>query len=115
MPGVAREQVSAGLRQAFTVFEPRDAFARLDYSYTGKMNTRFDVENANNREYGDYHLVNLTAGVRLPGRPIEASIFVRNLFDDDGRVLASPVSITGPESWITVQPRTMGFTIQAYF
>ncbi|HBY43056.1 MULTISPECIES: TonB-dependent receptor [unclassified Brevundimonas] len=115
VPGVAREQISAGARQAFTVFEARDAYARIDYSYTGKMNTRFDTDNAANREYGDYHLVNLTAGVRLPGRPIEASVFVRNLFDDDGRVLASAVGQVAPESWITVQPRTIGFTIQAYF
>ncbi|MFC5373619.1 TonB-dependent receptor [Brevundimonas faecalis] len=115
VPGVAREQISAGARQAFTVFEARDAYARIDYSYTGKMNTRFDTDNAVNREYGDYHLVNLTAGVRLPGRPIEASVFVRNLFDDDGRVLASAAGQVAPESWITVQPRTIGFTIQAYF
>lgn len=115
VPGVAREQVSAGARQAFTVFESQDAYARIDYSYTGRMNTRFDTGHALNRSYGDYHMVNLAAGVRLPGRPIEASVFVRNLFDDDGLVQASPAGLSAPESWITVQPRTIGFTIQAYF
>lgn len=115
VPGVARYQVSAGARQALTWFKEDDSYVRLDYSYVSSMNTNFDANGVNNRRYGDYHIVNLQAGVRVPGRPLEVSLFARNLLDTDGRVLAIAGGLVGPERFITVQPRTVGVTLQATF
>ena len=115
VPGVPKQQVSAGARQAFSLFGADDAYVRVDYSYVSRMKTNFDDANVNNRRYGDYHLVNVQAGVRAEQWPVEVSVFVRNLFDDDGRVLASAASQVAPERFITVQPRTVGVTVQATF
>ena len=115
MPGVAKYQVSAGARQALTWFKEDDSYVRLDYSYVSSMNTNFDTNGVNSRRYGDYHIVNLQAGVRVPGRPLEVSLFARNLLDGDGRVLSIAGGLVGPERFITVQPRTVGVTLQATF
>ncbi len=115
VPGVAKYQVSAGARQALTWFKEDDSYVRLDYSYVSSMNTNFDTNGVNSRRYGDYHIVNLQAGVRVPGRPLEVSLFARNLLDGDGRVLSIAGGLVGPERFITVQPRTVGVTLQATF
>lgn len=115
VPGVPQYQLSAGMRYAFGVFSEQDSYMRLDYSYTSESDTQFDTSAANNREYGDYHMLDVRVGMRIPDAPVELVFFISNALDDDGKVQASPESISAPERFITIRPRTIGLTLRAEF
>tara|TARA_R110002110_G_scaffold412299_1_gene638118 strand:+ start:27931 stop:30114 length:2184 start_codon:yes stop_codon:yes gene_type:complete len=114
-PGVPRMQFSAGLRYAFDLFGIQDAFVRADYSYSGEADTQFDSSAPGNREYGDYHLLNLRMGARLPDFPADIAVFVSNALDSDGKVQATAETTARPESFVTLRPRTIGFTLSTRF
>ncbi|MBN7796091.1 TonB-dependent receptor [Parahaliea mediterranea] len=114
-PGVPALQVSAGMRYGFELFQYDDAYLRMDYRYTGESDTRFDTAAAVNRSFGDYHVLDLRAGLRIPNTPAEIALFVKNAADSDGKVYAGAESSSAPERFITIRPRTIGLTLSTQF
>lgn len=66
-------------------------------------------------DLGSYTTLDLRAGTTLG--PVDAQLFVRNVFDDRGQVSASTSAATlGGPAWVSlVQPRTIGVSLTSHF
>ena len=114
--GIPKWSASFGgeVKQPVTVFDAQsEAYLGFDYSYRSEVNN------------GGYsaatlleplHLVNARLGVRAANRRIDASLWVKNLFD---KQYLSDVAVgTGNTGLLTAQlgdPRTYGVTLRFHF
>ena len=114
--GIPKWSASFGgeVKQPVTVFDaPSEAYLGFDYSYRSEVNN------------GGYsaatlleplHLVNARLGIRAANRRIDASLWVKNLFD---KQYLSDVAVgTGNTGLLTAQlgdPRTYGVTLRFRF
>ncbi|MCB2114504.1 MAG: TonB-dependent receptor [Parvularculaceae bacterium] len=100
LPGSARIQASVGAQYDFTV-ATHDAYARADYSYVGPF---YNDLGQTFHEVGDYHKVNLRAGVNIDQVSIE--VYATNLLNADELTY---VILPGRAYRLT--PRTIGVEI----
>ena len=96
-------------------------FVRAQYSFTGSStsdNNPVSVANpmVAQRERGSYSLVNLFVGGKHES--VEASVFVKNVFDVRGNLGDEQSEISelpGRPRWQITQPRTIGIDVKTQF
>jgi outer membrane receptor protein involved in Fe transport len=112
VPAVSPIQLNLGVRQELDLFGSNDAWVRIDYNYVSKAYRLFDRADPGNRQFSGYGLANLNIGVKLPGTGIDLQLFARNAFNSRGRIAAFPGGLIGPERFVTILPRTIGFLLR---
>ncbi len=99
-------QASLGLEQRFPI-GGLDGYVRGDVSYTGKARTQFNTFAPQYREWGDFFLANLRAGVEQDNWT--AAIYANNIFNEREPVNWSVQEVPGiPDLVQTTQPREVG-------
>jgi iron complex outermembrane receptor protein len=103
-----------GARQTFDITDGISGFVMAEYTYTGDM-----MLNQNNdplSKQDEYDLVNLRAGVEFEQYGIEATIWGRNVFDEEYNGTSFPgVLQTGKEIAYRREPATYGATLRWTF
>ena len=112
VPAVSPIQLNLGVRQELDLFGSNDAWVRVDYSYVSKAYRSFDRADPGNRQFNGYGLANLNMGIEVPGTGIDLQLFARNAFNSRGRIAALPGGLIGPERFVTILPRTIGFLLR---
>jgi iron complex outermembrane recepter protein len=111
-------QINAAATYRFPVFGSYEGWARLGWNYTGSSNTQLTDTlvgggpNTNFYRKGSYNLANLRLGIS--GDAWDASLFVNNLFDNDGALSARVVD-DEPLRKVIPRPRTIGVNFQYHF
>ncbi|MEH6676886.1 TonB-dependent receptor [Phenylobacterium sp.] len=109
IPNTSKWGGNLGVEQTFTMFG-LDAYARADASYTGEAFTTFSPNDPIRRAFGDYTLVDLRSGVQTG--TWEASIYVRNLFNERALTGWNVQSRPGiPDLVRTTEPRELGIQL----
>jgi outer membrane receptor protein involved in Fe transport len=110
---VPRMTASAGVEYTPPLTDTLDGLVRVDWSYTGKMNTELRPTNAFYREIGKFSLVNARVGITGP-QGLGLSLFVNNVFNKYGLNRVS--TATGvPDYYVTTRPRTIGVNLRKGF
>lgn len=113
LPYVPRTTASAGIEYSPPVTDTLTGLARLDWTYTGPMNTELRPTNAFYREIGNFSIFNARVGVQAPG-DLAISLFVNNVFNEYG--LNRVASATGaPDYYVSSRPRTVGINMHKGF
>ena len=109
---IPRTTAAAGIEYTPPVSSTLNALARLDWTYTGRMNTELRETNAFYREIGNFSLFNARLGIEGAGFSI--SLFANNLFNKVG--LNRVASATGsPDYLVSSRPRTIGANLRKSF
>ncbi|MEX1148022.1 MAG: TonB-dependent receptor [Sphingomonadales bacterium] len=99
-------QASLGLEQRFPLGN-FDGYVRGDVSYTGKARTQFNTFSPQYREWGDFFLTNLRAGIE--DENWGAAIYASNVFNVRQPVNWNVQTVPGiPDLVQTTQPREIG-------
>ncbi|MBW6525239.1 TonB-dependent receptor [Sphingomonas sp. RHCKR7] len=136
LPSVPRFQMAGSATYTFAVGPESDAFLTAAFQHVGSRFTQPGDQEGNPRtfvpgftfggapataanvldlELPSYELVNLSAGLNLPGR-LELSVYVNNLLDENAR-LAFDRERGGRArlGFSVIQPRTIGLTARKSF
>jgi iron complex outermembrane receptor protein len=110
---IPRQTASAGIEYAPPLSDTLTGVARLDWTYTGRMNTELRETNAFYREIGRFSVFNTRIGVEGT-RNVGVFLFANNLFDKNG--LNRVASATGtPDYFVSTRPRTIGVNFRKGF
>ncbi|HTK36382.1 MAG TPA: TonB-dependent receptor [Caulobacteraceae bacterium] len=105
LPSVPKFNASMNATYTWPVFSGYDGLVRLDYAYTGQMQTTFRTTDPNFTTYGDYGTVNLRIGIENGKRGIY--LFAQNLTDIAG-VTGASRTVGGPPVVYSLPPRVIG-------
>jgi outer membrane receptor protein involved in Fe transport len=111
-------QFAAGLGAQYTwpLFGQIDGYARVDANYVGKSFTQFRPTDVNNREVGDFTLVNLRLGIQNDTDGWETYLFANNVFNKVGVFAVSTGGTSGGKDLAnSTMPRTIGIEIRKNF
>ena len=98
----------------WTLSDAADAYARMDFSYTGRSYSEFRPTSPQYERMGDFSTVNMRVGVDYADWDV--SLFVNNLFDVNGRVRVSSSTASALEqATISTTPRTIGVNVRRTF
>lgn len=113
LPNVPNWQLSGSAQYAFPlVNDGIEGVMRVDWSYRGASNIRFDPADPTNVRLESFHLVNLRAGVR--SETWQASLYAKNVFDKRAQVDAINTA-QDPLAFLTVRPATFGLNLSHNF
>jgi len=110
VPGVPEFAIASDVQYTFPMFEAAMGLVCVDHQFVGRSYSAFNPDNS--LEMGDYHLVNLRAGLMFESW--EVSLFAKNLFDDDATVAATSDFIFG-DRVNQLRPRTIGLNVRVRF
>lgn len=114
VPYVPQLSFSASADYSFPINDTLDGFFWGDVQYVGDRHTEFNHDPTTNyRKMDAYTVANLRTGVRWTGWDL--SLYVHNVFDDDGVVRALRRPPFDPDAVIRIQPRTIGMIVRKYF
>lgn len=110
---IPRTTAAAGVEYTPPLSAALNGFARLDWTYTGRMNTELRRTNAFYREIGDFSIFNARLGVQGTS-DFGIFLFANNLFNKYG--LNRVASATGsPDYYVASRPRTIGINMRKGF
>lgn len=110
---IPRQTASAGIEYAPPITASLTGIARLDWTYTGRMNTELRANNAFYREIGNFSVFNARIGVEGT-QNFGIFLFTNNLFNKYG--LNRVASATGtPDYYVSMRPRTIGVNVRKGF
>ncbi len=114
LPGTPDLTVSTALQYTAGLGSLGELFLRVDHQYVGEALNAFTDVGYN--EFGDYHLINLSAVYEHPSN-VGVTLYVKNLTDDDSmtNVIDGQPTFNVPNQAIRLQPRTIGLTVQKRF
>jgi outer membrane receptor protein involved in Fe transport len=109
---IPRTTAAASVEYAPPISATVTGLARLDWAYTGRMNTELRETNAFYREIGDFSIFNTRVGIE--GDRFGISLFANNLFNKVGlnRVASAAGS---PDYYVSSRPRTIGLNLRRSF
>jgi outer membrane receptor protein involved in Fe transport len=114
VPYVPKLSFSASADYVFPVTDTLDGFFWADVQYIGDRHTEFNHDPTTNyRKMDAYTVANLRTGVRWDG--FDVSLYVHNVFDDDGVIRALRRPPFDPDAVIHTQPRTIGVMLRKSF
>ncbi len=111
-------QFHVGAAYYFPIFGNYEGMARFDWNYTDSSNTQLSdtlvggFPNDTFYRKGSYQLANLR--LRISGDTWDASVFVNNLFDNNGTLAARLVD-NEPLRKVIPRPRTVGVQLRYHF
>lgn len=108
LPGSAQYNFNLGAQYDFTLSD-YPVYARLDYSYVGDYFNNFQEQGI---RLGDYHLLNLRAGISIDNLDFE--LFVRNL-NNSSKLTWADSTFTNDMRAIALRPRAIGFDVRYQF
>ncbi|UAK25046.1 TonB-dependent receptor [Sphingomonas nostoxanthinifaciens] len=112
LPNVPKMTASAGAEYDWPLFGEFDGLVRLDYTYTGRMQSTLHLTDAAYRVYGSYSLFNARVGIQKGN--VGVFLYCSNLFDKIGINVIS--AVTGvPDYYSTTRPRTVGMNVRTSF
>jgi hypothetical protein len=105
---------SASADYTFPINDELGGFLWGNVEYVGDRHTEFNHDPATNyRKMDAFTVANMRAGVRRDD--IEVSVYLHNVFDDDGVIRALRRPPFDPDAVIRTQPRTLGIILRKYF
>lgn len=114
VPYVPKLSFSASADYVFPVNQTLDGFFWGNVQYVGDRHTEFNHDPATNyRKMDAFAVANLRTGVRWDS--YDVSLYVHNLFDDDGVIRALRRPPFDPDAVIRTQPRTIGLMLRKHF
>jgi outer membrane receptor protein involved in Fe transport len=114
VPYVPKLSFSAASDYNFPLTDVLDGFVWANVEYVGDRHTEFNHDPATNyRKMDAFIIANLRLGVRWDG--FDVSLYVHNLFDDDGVIRALRRPPFDPDAVIRTQPRTIGLLFRKSF
>jgi iron complex outermembrane recepter protein len=112
IPNVPKFQLNAGATYTRPLVGDWQGMAGADISYRDSVDAYFESNTQFNLKLAPYTLLNLRAGV-ING-PWSATLFARNATNKRAQVSAIN-STQDPDAFLTVQPRTIGITLNRKF
>lgn len=110
---IPKTTASAGIEYTLPLSDRLTGLARIDWTYTGRMNTELRTTNAFYREIGNFSIFNARIGFDTQDG-FALSVFANNLFDTYG--LNRVASATGvPDYYVSSRPRTLGVNARKSF
>jgi outer membrane receptor protein involved in Fe transport len=114
VPYVPELSFSASADYTFPINDELGGFLWGNVEYVGDRHTEFNHDPATNyRKMDAFTVANMRAGVRRDD--IEVSVYLHNVFDDDGVIRALRRPPFDPDAVIRTQPRTLGIILRKYF
>jgi outer membrane receptor protein involved in Fe transport len=114
VPYVPKLSFSASADYVFPVNQTLDGFFWGNVQYVDDRHTEFNHDPTTNyRKMDAFAVANLRTGVRWDG--YDLSLYVHNVFDDDGVIRALRRPPFDPDAVIRTQPRTIGLMLRKYF
>jgi outer membrane receptor protein involved in Fe transport len=114
VPYVPKFSFSASADYEFPINETFDGYFWGNVQYIGDRHTEFNHDPTTNyRKMDAYTVANLRTGVRWS--TWDLSLYIHNVFDDDGVVRALRRPPFDPDAVIRTQPRTVGLMVRKYF
>ncbi len=110
---IPKTTASAGVEYSPPLTDTLTGLIRLDWTYTGRMNTELRETNAFYREIGNFSIFNARIGVDAQNG-LAVSLFANNVFNKYG--LNRVASATGvPDYYVSSRPRTIGINARKSF
>jgi len=114
VPYVPKFSFSTSADYVFPINDTLNGFVWGNVEYVGDRHTEFSHDpNTNYRKMDAFTIANLRVGVRWDD--FDFSVYLHNVFDDDGVIRALRRPPFDPDAVIRTQPRTFGIILRKYF